>query len=324
MPKVILAAALVFFAIYFNTLVGIAATSTELVSALRLMGASRFTIFRKAVLPNAVPYILIAMRITLPAALIGAIIGEFISSNRGIGDPIAEASSSYDTAQALAGIFSLVAFVLVLNAGVTMLERKLLRCVRPSTGWCERHVDRTAHGDRQRIRAGTDGASRHRRPERLRSSRWMVREARVDAPSLRHVIPMINTLIAAARRTGATVAYVAMQHGPEVDAPNYQARYAARGMADAILCRRGTWARRSMTSYRARGRRYRRRPAQLRRLCEDRSRKALEGRGVETCIATGVVTNLCVQEDDPARLLPRLLCGLVADARPRRRPPSTT
>ena len=98
------------------------------------MGASRFTIFRKAVLPSAVLYILIAMRITLPAALIGAIIGEFISSNRGIGYLIAEASSSYDTAEVLAGIFSLVAFVLVLNAGVTMLERKLLRWRPPVHG----------------------------------------------------------------------------------------------------------------------------------------------------------------------------------------------
>ena len=132
LPKVILSASLVFFPVYFNTLVGIAATKSELVSALRLMGASGLGIFRRVVLPNAIPYILVAMRITLPAALIGAIIGEFISSNRGIGYLIASASSRYDTAAVLAGIGSLVAFVLVLNSGVTALERWLLRW-RPAT-----------------------------------------------------------------------------------------------------------------------------------------------------------------------------------------------
>jgi NitT/TauT family transport system permease protein len=131
LPKVILAAALVFFVVYFNTLVGIAAASANMVTVLRLMSASRAAVFRKVVLPGAVPYIVTAMRITLPAALIGAIIGEFMSSSRGIGYLIAAASSRYDTAEVFAGIGSLVAFVLLLNAGVSALERNLLRW-RPS------------------------------------------------------------------------------------------------------------------------------------------------------------------------------------------------
>jgi NitT/TauT family transport system permease protein len=126
LPKVILAASLVFFVVYFNTLVGISATDVRQVSMMRLMSASRMAIFRKVILPNSVPYIVTAMRITLPAALIGAIIGEFISSNRGIGYLIAAASSRYDTAQVFAGIVSLLVFVLILNAGVSLLERRLL------------------------------------------------------------------------------------------------------------------------------------------------------------------------------------------------------
>jgi NitT/TauT family transport system permease protein len=127
LPKVILAAALVFFVVYFNTLAGIAAANREMMALLRLMSASPAAVFAKVVLPGAVPYIVTAMRITLPAALIGAIIGEFMSSSRGIGYLIAAASSRYDTAQVFAGIFSLVAFVLLLNSGVNLLERRLLR-----------------------------------------------------------------------------------------------------------------------------------------------------------------------------------------------------
>jgi ureidoacrylate peracid hydrolase len=135
-----------------------------------------------------------------------------------------------------------------------------------------------------------------------------------DAPSLRHVIPMINTLIAAARRTGATVAYVAMQHGPEVDAPNYQARYAARGMADAILCRRGTWGAAFDDELTA--------PAAgdivvVRHSYDGFAKTDLErllkGRGVETCIATGVVTNLCVQSTIQHAFSLGFYVGLVAD-----------
>ena len=67
------------------------------------------------------------MRIALPGALIGAIIGEFLSSDRGIGFLIAAASSRYDTARVFAGIFSLLVFVLLLNAMITRIERHLTR-----------------------------------------------------------------------------------------------------------------------------------------------------------------------------------------------------
>jgi NitT/TauT family transport system permease protein len=82
---------------------------------------------RKLVLPSAAPYIFAAMRITLPGALIGAIIGEFISSNRGIGFLISAASSRYDTARVFAGVLSLLIFVLCMNALVARLERHVLR-----------------------------------------------------------------------------------------------------------------------------------------------------------------------------------------------------
>jgi NitT/TauT family transport system permease protein len=79
------------------------------------------------VLPSAVPYILVALRLTIPAAMIGAVIGEFISSNRGLGYLINAASSRYDTAAVFAGIFSLLLVVVAMNGAVGWLERRLLR-----------------------------------------------------------------------------------------------------------------------------------------------------------------------------------------------------
>src|SRR5262249_58185780 len=82
---------------------------------------------RKVVLPSALPFIVTALRLTIPAALIGAIIGEFISSNRGVGYLINAASSRYATAEVFAGIGSLLLLVLCMNAGVSLLERSWFR-----------------------------------------------------------------------------------------------------------------------------------------------------------------------------------------------------
>jgi NitT/TauT family transport system permease protein len=126
-PKIILAASLVLFVVYFNTLSGIAAVSPGMLATARVMSASGLALFAKITLPSAAPYIFVAARITLPAALIGAIIGEFMSSNRGIGYLIAAASSRYDTAEVFAGILSLLIFVLLLNGALSALERHALR-----------------------------------------------------------------------------------------------------------------------------------------------------------------------------------------------------
>jgi len=130
-PKIVLAASLVLFIVYFNTLSGIAAVSPGMLATARVMSASGISLFAKITLPSAAPYVFVAARITLPAALIGAIIGEFMSSNRGIGYLIAAASSRYDTAQVFAGIFSLLVFVLLLNGALSAIERHALRW-RPS------------------------------------------------------------------------------------------------------------------------------------------------------------------------------------------------
>ncbi|MGH9322373.1 MAG: ABC transporter permease [Vicinamibacteria bacterium] len=127
LPKVVLAATMVFFIVYFTTLSGIASIDPELRATIRVMSPSRAAVLLKLTLPSTVPYIATALRISLPAALIGAIIGELLSSNRGVGYLISAASTRYDAAQVFAGIASLLLFVLLMNAIVSLLERSLLR-----------------------------------------------------------------------------------------------------------------------------------------------------------------------------------------------------
>ena len=126
-PKVLLAAAFVFFVVFLSTLAGIGTVSAELVSVVRVMGATPLAVFGKVVLPSASPFIVTALRITIPAALIGAIIGEFISANRGVGYLINAASSRYATAEVFAGILSLLLVVLLMNAALSAVERRWLR-----------------------------------------------------------------------------------------------------------------------------------------------------------------------------------------------------
>jgi NitT/TauT family transport system permease protein len=127
LPKILLAATFVFFVVFLSTLAGVATVRPELVAVVRVMGASPLAVFGKVVVPAALPMIVTALRITIPAALIGAIIGEFISSNRGVGYLINAASSRYATAQVFAGILSLLILVLLMNAALSTLERAWFR-----------------------------------------------------------------------------------------------------------------------------------------------------------------------------------------------------
>lgn len=126
LPKVILAATFVFFVVYLNTMAGLGTVSGGLVNVVRVMGATPAAVFRKVVLPNAMPFVVAGLRITIPAALIGAIVAEFISSNRGVGYLINAASSRYRTADVFAAIFGLLIVVIAMNAGVSTLERRWL------------------------------------------------------------------------------------------------------------------------------------------------------------------------------------------------------
>lgn len=126
-PKVVIAGVMVFFVVFMNTVAGVRSTNRDLINLSRLMGANRIDLLRHIIVPSALPYILTALRIVVPTSFIGAIVGEFISAQRGIGFVINEATFSFDTAGAMAGILILLVSVLVVSFVLGLAERRLTR-----------------------------------------------------------------------------------------------------------------------------------------------------------------------------------------------------
>ncbi|WP_051324694.1 ABC transporter permease [Candidatus Solirubrobacter pratensis] len=131
-PKFLLSGIFVFFVVFMNTLAGLRSVSPSLINVARVMGASRPQLLLKVVFPSAIPNVLTAMRITVPEAMVGAIVGEFIAGNHGIGYLINSASNQYNTAAVFAGIIAILVVVLIMDTLVTLLERRLMRWRPPS------------------------------------------------------------------------------------------------------------------------------------------------------------------------------------------------
>lgn len=125
--KIAVAAVMVFFIVFINTIAGIRAAPPQLLQVARVMGASEWDLVRKIIFPAATPFIIAALQITVPQAMIGAIVGEFISSNRGVGHLISRAAGWLDTPGLFAGIFALLVVVLLMNLGITTLGNYLMR-----------------------------------------------------------------------------------------------------------------------------------------------------------------------------------------------------
>ncbi|HWC04432.1 MAG TPA: ABC transporter permease [Methylomirabilota bacterium] len=126
-PKIILAAAFVFFVVFMNMVAGVYSVNPQQANALRVMGAGRLDLLAKLVLPGTVPYLMTGLRLAVPEALIGAVVGEFISANRGLGYLVNSAAAQFNTAGTMAGILALLLIVAVMDLGLGVVERRLLR-----------------------------------------------------------------------------------------------------------------------------------------------------------------------------------------------------
>jgi NitT/TauT family transport system permease protein len=124
--KVILAASIVFFIVFLNTFTAAREVSPELVAIVRLMRASGRDVLTKIVIPSATVWVFVGLRLSVPYALIGAIVGEIIASNRGLGYLLAYAAGRFDTAGTFAALFSIIILSLILNQLVLLAERRLM------------------------------------------------------------------------------------------------------------------------------------------------------------------------------------------------------
>lgn len=125
--KVLICSLIVFFPVLVNTVVGLRAVPDNLRDLMRSLRASRLQTFRLLELPAALPVLLGGLRIGATLSVIGAVVGELIGANRGLGFLINVGRGQYDTALVFVGVFTLVTLALALYGAVILLEKRLLR-----------------------------------------------------------------------------------------------------------------------------------------------------------------------------------------------------
>jgi NitT/TauT family transport system ATP-binding protein len=116
-----------FFGVFFQTYAGVKSLNEEQFLLAKLMGASRLDLLRKILVPGSLPFIFLGLRMGVPAAMTGAIVGEFIASSQGLGSFILNASSSFDAPDTFAALLLVVAIVTVSGWIVRIAEKSIVR-----------------------------------------------------------------------------------------------------------------------------------------------------------------------------------------------------
>ncbi|HLC06054.1 MAG TPA: ABC transporter permease [Anaerolineales bacterium] len=125
--KILVAALIVFFPVLVNSIVGVRSVPEELKDLMRSLRATRWQVFAKLEAPAAMPVILGGLKIGATLSVIGAVVGEFVGSDAGLGFLINVGRGQYDTALVFVAILVLVVMALGLYTIVDRLERRLLR-----------------------------------------------------------------------------------------------------------------------------------------------------------------------------------------------------
>ena len=125
LPKVLVAFAISFFPIVIDTVVGLRTVEPEMLHLARSMGATERKIFLKIRFPGALPSVFAGLKVAVTLAVVGAIVGEFIQADRGLGYALQQATSVLNTRLAFATILILAVMGIVLFALVEVIERRL-------------------------------------------------------------------------------------------------------------------------------------------------------------------------------------------------------
>lgn len=124
--KVALGVTLVFFIVFFNVYQGVKETSPVVIANARMLGMSKAQLFRHVYWPSAMSWMFSSLHSSVGFAMVGAVVGEYLGSSAGLGYLIHEAEGVFDVTGVFAGMFVLAVFVLVVDYGVTLVERRLL------------------------------------------------------------------------------------------------------------------------------------------------------------------------------------------------------
>ena len=131
-PKMIVAFLVAFFPIVVDTATGLAATPPELLDLSRAYRASAFKTLMKVRFPMALPFFFSGLKIAITLAVIGAVVGEFVGSDKGLGYLILSATSYWKTGLAFSAMILLSLMAIVLFGAVCLVERLVCPWVGPA------------------------------------------------------------------------------------------------------------------------------------------------------------------------------------------------
>ena len=134
--KVALGVTLVFFIVFFNVYQGVKEVSPVVLANARMLGASKRQLLRYIYLPSATSWVFSSLHTSVGMAFVGAVVGEYLGSAKGVGYLILQAEGVFDIDTVIAGILVLTAFALLLDYLVTRIESRLL-VWRPRTAQTE-------------------------------------------------------------------------------------------------------------------------------------------------------------------------------------------
>ena len=124
--KVVLAAFLVFFVVFFNAYQGVREVDGNLVNNARILGGSRMQVIRNVVIPSAMTWIIASLHVAFGFAVIGAIVGEVLGAQHGLGVLITDSQNNFNADGIFAGMIIIGAIALIAEWLIGLLERRLL------------------------------------------------------------------------------------------------------------------------------------------------------------------------------------------------------
>lgn len=122
-PNIVIGTTIAFFPMVVNTAVGLASAEPEMLDLVRTLRASRWKVLKKIRFPNAIPYIFVGLKLNATMSVIGALVGEFVASERGLGSLIISGGVTMQTASIFAALMLISALGLVLYGMVVAVER---------------------------------------------------------------------------------------------------------------------------------------------------------------------------------------------------------
>ena len=133
-PKVMLAATLVFFVVYFNAFQGVRNVDPNFIANARIQGASRLQVIQHVILPSALTWIIASLHVAIGLSITGAIVGEFIGATDGLGVIIGYAKNTLDSNGLFGAMIIIGLLALVVEEVTNIFENRLLAWKPPAGG----------------------------------------------------------------------------------------------------------------------------------------------------------------------------------------------